>query len=85
MKFGKAEPDVTMCDPPEVFNMDYFFNKGLLYIEGEEVCFYDLGANVDKVKREPDLVEGVMTADVAELRKEMVVMREELGGVKRGL
>ena len=50
MKFGKAEPDVTMCEPPEVFSMDYFFNKGLLYMEGEEVCFYDVGANMDKVK-----------------------------------
>ena len=39
LKFRKAEPDVTMCEPPEVFNLDYFFNKGLLYMEGEEVCF----------------------------------------------
>ena len=45
-------------------------------MEGEEVCFCNVGENVDKVKREPDLVEGVVTADVAELRKEMVVMRE---------
>ena len=50
MKFSKAEPDVTMCEPPEVFSRDYFFNKGLMYMEGEEVCFYDVGANVDKVK-----------------------------------
>ena len=41
--------------------MEYFFNKGLLHMEGQELCFYNIGANVDKVKREPELVEDVVT------------------------
>ena len=51
-------------------------------MEGQELCFYNIGANVDKVKCEPELEEDVVTVDVAELRKEMVVIREEIGGVK---
>ena len=44
-------------------------------MEGKELCFYNIGANVDKVKREPELVEDVVNADVEELRKEMAVVR----------
>ena len=54
MKIGKAEPSVTMCELPELFSVEYFFNKGLLYMEGHELCFYNVGANVDKVKKEPE-------------------------------
>ena len=53
---------------PELFSLEYFFNKGLLYMEGQEVCFYNVGAVVEKVKREPE--EDVVSADVEELRKE---------------
>ena len=65
--------------------MEYFFNKGLLHMEGTELCFYNIGANVDKVKREPELVEDVVNADVAELRKEMAVVRENIDEVKEVL
>ena len=57
MKIGKAEPDVMMCEPPELFSLEYFFNKGHLYMEGQEVCFYDVGTVVEKGKREPDGIE----------------------------
>ena len=40
---------------------------------------------MDKVKREPKLVEDVVTVDVAELRKEMAEVREEIEGVKKAL
>ena len=40
---------------------------------------------MDKVKCESDLMEEVATVDVEELRKKMVVMREEIGGVKKVL
>ena len=36
-----------MCEPLELFSMEYFFNKGLLHMEGQELCFYNIGANVD--------------------------------------
>ena len=54
-------------------------------MEGTELCFYNIGANVDKVKREPELVEDVVNADVAELRKEMAVVRGSIGEVKEVL
>ena len=80
MKIGKAEPVVMMCEPLELFSLEYFFNKGLLFMEGQDVCFYNMGAVVDKVRREPE--ESVVSADVENLRKEMAVIREELGGAR---
>ena len=65
--------------------MEYFFNKGLLHMEGKELCFYNIGANVDKVKREPELVEDVVNEDVTELRKEMAVVRGDIWEVKKAL
>ena len=51
MKIAKAAPLVVMCEPPEVFSVDYFFNKGLLQTHGTKTLFYSLG---DKVKAEPE-------------------------------
>ena len=82
MKIGKAAPEVLMCEPPELFGMEFFFNKGLLYMDSPEVCFYDIGTVVDKVKKEMDGMEAVVRANYEELRKEMTVVREELGGVR---
>ena len=44
------------------------------------MCFYNVGAVVDKVKKEPE--EEVASTDVEELRKEVTAMREELGGAR---
>ena len=61
---------------PELFSLEYFFNKGLLYMEGQEVYFFNKGLLY---------IEAVVSADVEELRKEMAVMREELGGARMEL
>ena len=78
---------MMMCEPPELFSLEYFFNKGLLFMKGQDVCFYNVGAAVEKgvvgVKMEPE--EEVVSADVEELRKEVAAMREELGGARMEL
>ena len=51
-------------------------------MDGQEVCFYDVGTLVEKVKRGPDGLEAVMSAYYEELKKEMTSVREELGGVR---
>ena len=38
-------------------------------MDGPEVCFYDVGTVVEKVKREPDGTEAMMSADYEELGK----------------
>ena len=93
MKIAKIAPLVVMCEPPETFSVEYFFNKGLLQAHGKETFFYEVG---DKVKTETEAVEAVpseeveeLRKDVQELRKEMQVMRKEmvreLGGMRKEL
>ena len=58
-----------MCEPPEVFSVDYIFNKGLLQTHGTKTLFYSLG---DKVKAEPEEAEEAMPSEeIEELRKEV--------------
>ena len=94
MRIAKAAPLVVMCDPPEVFSVDYFFNKGLLQTQGTKTLFYSLG---DKVKAEPEEAEEAMPSEefeelrkeVQDVKKEMQLMRremiKELGGIRKEL
>lgn len=79
MKIAKSAPEVHMCEPPETFSVEYFFNKGLLYMHGKEVFFYEVWT---LVKSEQDGVEVVDSVDYEEMKKEMGEMRRELGGVR---
>ena len=83
MKIAKTAPLVVMCEPPDTFNVEYFFNKGLLQVHGKETFFYEVG---DKVKTES---EAVPSEEVEELKKEMQTMRKEmtkeLGGMRNEL
>ena len=73
---------VVMCEPPEVFSVEYFFNKGLLQAHGKQTFFYTVG---EKVKAETEKVAEAMPSeeveelrkDVQDVRKEMQVMRKE--------
>ena len=68
IKIAKAAPLVVMCEPPEVFSVEYFFNKGLLQAHGKKTFFYTVG---DKVKVEAGEAEEAMPSEeVEELRKE---------------
>lgn len=83
MKIAKSPPVVRMCDPPETFSVEYFFNKGLLYTRGREVFFYEVGKNQEsQVKVELDGGEVVPSEEYEELRKEVGEMRRELDGVR---
>ncbi|XP_041990053.1 uncharacterized protein LOC121741390 [Salvia splendens] len=75
MKIAKSAPEVVLCEPPEIFNVDYFFNKGLLYMHAKEVCFYEVSRVELQVKQEPDVVESQTTVEVEAMRKEVAEMR----------
>ena len=72
-----------MCEPLEVFSVEYFFNKGLLQAHGKQIFFYTVG---DKVKAEAEEAAEAMPSeeveelrkDVQDVRKEMQVMRREI-------
>ncbi|XP_042056511.1 uncharacterized protein LOC121801120 [Salvia splendens] len=74
-----------MCLPPEVFNMDYFFNKGLLYTHGKEVCFYEVGGSEVPVKQETTSVEAGAKIGVEKMRQEVGWMRSEIKMVLEGI
>ena len=94
MKIAKTAPLVVMCEPPEVFSVEYFFNKGLLQAHGKQTFFYTVG---EKVKAETEEVAEAMPSeeveelrkDVQDVRKEMQMMRKEmvkeLGGIRKEL
>ena len=81
VKIAELAPEVVMCDRPEVFSVDYFFNKGLLQTQGNKTYFYSLG---DKAKAEPEEAEEAMPSEeVEELRKEVQDMKKEMQLMKK--
>ena len=62
--------------------MEYFFNKNLLYMDGEETCFYEIGRPNGVVKRELEGVEAPAAVDNEELRKEVMEVLMEIQALK---
>ncbi|XP_042049934.1 uncharacterized protein LOC121795463 [Salvia splendens] len=85
MKIHKACREVKMCLPPEVFNMEYFFNKGLLIKHKRDVCFYEVGKSEAQIKQEQEVAGVKDVTDVGEARKPVVevdAMRKEVSWMR---
>ena len=80
MKIAKAAPNVLMCEAPELFSVEYFFNKNLLYMDGEETYFYKIG-QIDATMKKGG-VEVPAAADSEELRRELLEVRKDIGEVR---